>query len=87
MNMEYWWKHNCMENIKFPVKSLSQCDIFHYSSHVDYSGFKRVAPYLSATSYHHQLCEIAEQAAHFHILGLEGGGFVCDLALAGHVVS
>jgi len=48
---------------------------------------KRVAPYLSATSYHHQLCEVAKQAARFHILGLEGGGFICDLALAVHVVS
>ena len=60
---------------------------FHYSSHVDYSELKRMAPYLSATSYHHQLCVIAEQAAHFHILSLEGGGFIYDLALAGHVVS
>jgi hypothetical protein len=46
-----------------------------------------MAPYLSATSYQHQLCEIAEQTTHFHILGLEGGAFICDLAMAGHVVS
>lgn len=46
-----------------------------------------MAPYVSTISYHHQLCVIAEQAAHFHILGLEGGGFICDLALVGHVVS
>jgi len=46
-----------------------------------------MAPYLSATSYHHQLCVIAEQGAHFHIISLEGGGFIYDLALAGHVVS
>jgi hypothetical protein len=35
----------------------------------------------------HKLCEIAKQAAHFHILGLEGGGFICYLALAIHVLS
>lgn len=76
-----------MENSKVPNKNLSQCDIFHYSSRFDYSELKRMAPYLSAISYHHQLCVIAEQAAHFHILGLEDGGFICNLALVGRVVS